>query len=209
MSLNQWLYLLNIAVISMRESIITYIKKYSAVPLTEADIENIKEVFVPKKIRKRQYFLQEGEVCKNAAFIVKGAMRQYTVDEKGVEHITRLFIENWWVTNRESYATLTPSVYNIDAWEDCDVLLVKRDDFQKLLSSIPAINDMLLKVYENFAIAVQKRVASLSLPAEERYAQLLKSNPEFLQRFPQHIIASYLGVSRETLSRARSQALRK
>jgi CRP-like cAMP-binding protein len=209
MSLNQWLYLLNIAVISMRESIITYIKKYSAIPLTEADIENIKEVFVPKKIRKRQYFLQEGEVCKNAAFIVKGAMRQYTVDEKGVEHITRLFIENWWVTNRESYATLTPSVYNIDAWEDCDVLLVKRDDFQKLLSSIPAINDMLLKVYENFAIAVQKRVASLSLPAEERYAQLLKSNPEFLQRFPQHIIASYLGVSRETLSRARSQALRK
>jgi CRP-like cAMP-binding protein len=193
----------------MRESIITYIKRYSAIPLTEADIEMIKEVFVPKKIRKRQYFLQEGEVCKNAAFIVKGAMRQYTVDENGVEHITRLFIENWWVTNRESYATLTPSVYNIDAWEDCDVLLVKRDDFQKLLSSIPAINDMLLKVYENFAIAVQKRVASLSLPVEERYAQLLKTNPEFLQRFPQHIIASYLGVSRETLSRARSQSLRR
>src|ERR1700761_4395168 len=106
MSLNQWLYLLNIAAIPMRESIITYIKRYSAIPLTEADIEMIKEVFVPKKIRKHQYFLQEGEVCKHAAFIVKGAMRQYTVDEKGVEHITRLFIENWWVTNRESYATL-------------------------------------------------------------------------------------------------------
>ena len=65
-------------------------------------------------------------------------MRQYTVDERGVEHVVRLFIENWWVTDRESYTMLTPSLYNIDAWEDCDDLLVTRADFQKLRSSILA-----------------------------------------------------------------------
>ena len=68
----------------MHESLITYIKKYSTTPLTETEIETIEDVFVPKKIRKRQYFLQEGEVCKYGAFIVKGAMRQYSVDDKGV-----------------------------------------------------------------------------------------------------------------------------
>ena len=193
----------------MHESIINYIRKYSTIPFTEAEIEVIKEVFAPKKIRKRQYLLQEGEVCKHAAFIVKGAMRQYTVDEKGAVHISRLFLENWWVTDRESYAKLTPSLYCIDAWEDCNVLLVTKGDLENRLMPMPAINDTIRKVDENFAIAVQKRVASTSLPAEERYAELMKSNPEFLLRFPQHIIASYLGVSRETLSRARNQALRK
>ena len=102
----------------------------------------IKDTFVPKKIRKRQYLLQEGEVCKYAAFIVKGAMRQYSVDDKGVEHIVRLLIENWWASDRESYVMLTPSVYNIDTWEDTDVLLVTKADWLSRISSIPAIREL-------------------------------------------------------------------
>ena len=101
----------------MHESLIKYIKGHSITPLTETEIEVIREVFIPKKLRKRQYLLQEGEVCKYSAFIVKGAMRQYSVDDKGVEHIIRLSIENWWVADRESYVMLTPSKYNIDAWK--------------------------------------------------------------------------------------------
>jgi CRP-like cAMP-binding protein len=193
----------------MHDSLIHYIRKYSSTHLTEDEIDLIKTAFVPKKFRKRQYFLQEGELCRYSAFIVKGAMRQYTVDEKGVEHIVRLFIENWWATDRESFGKLKPSVYNIDAWEDCDVLLTTRADFEKLLVSIPAVDEMLKKVYENFAIAIQKRVASFSLPAEERYAELVRTTPEFLQRFPQHIIASYLGIAKETLSRIRGHAMKK
>src|SRR5215471_6488713 len=110
----------------MHESLITYIKKHSATPLTEAEIEVIRDVFTPKKLRKHQYLLQEGEVCKYGAFIVKGAMRQYSIDDKGVEHIVDLFIENWWVADRESYVMLTPSMYNIDALEDSDVLLITK-----------------------------------------------------------------------------------
>src|SRR5678816_4564129 len=110
----------------MHETLIKYISRYATTRLTETEIATIKEVFVPKKIRKRQYFLQEGEVGKYSGFIVKGAMRQYSVDDKGVEHIIRLFIENWWVSDRESYVMLTPSAYNIDAWEETDLLLLTR-----------------------------------------------------------------------------------
>src|SRR5258705_5588144 len=126
----------------MQGSIITYIKKYSAILLTEAEIEVIKNTFVPKKIRKRQYFLQEGQVCKYGGFIVKGAMRQYSIDDKGLEHIVRLFIENWWAVDRESYIMLTPSVYNIDAWEDTDVLLITKADYLNRISSIPAMLEL-------------------------------------------------------------------
>jgi CRP-like cAMP-binding protein len=120
-----------------------------------------------------------------------------------------LYIENWWVSDRESYVMLTPSVYNIDAWEDCEVLLITRADFLNRLASIPAINEMARKMDDLHAIASQKRVASMSLSAEERYAALIKNYPEFLQRFPQHIIASYLGITKETLSRVRSHAMKK
>jgi len=204
------LHLRNVTVaLLMHESLIQYIRDHSSTPLTEIEIDVIKDVFTPKKLRKRQYFLQEGDVCKYGAFIVKGAMRQYTIDDKGIEHIVSLYLENWWASDRESYVMLTPSKYNIDAWEDCELLLVTKADYLGQLSSIPAIKEMTLKMDENFAIATQKRVASIGLSAEERYAELRKTYPEFLQRFPQHVIASYLGITKETLSRIRSHAAKK
>jgi CRP-like cAMP-binding protein len=188
----------------MHESLIKYINSYSSTPLTESQAELIKNTFVQQKIRKRQYFLQEGQVCKYAAFIVKGAMRQYSVDDKGTEHIVRLLVENWWASDRESYVMLTPSVYNIDAWEDTDVLVVTKADFYNRINSIPAVIEMARKMDENYAIATQKRLnASISLSAEQRYSDFVKTYPEFLQRFPQHMIASYLGITKETLSRIR------
>jgi CRP-like cAMP-binding protein len=194
----------------MHESLITYINSFTSTPLTDSEIQLIKNTFVPKKIRKKQYFLQEGQVCKYAAFIVKGAMRQYSVDDKGAEHIVRLFIENWWVSDRESYLMLTPSVYNIDAWEDTDVLLITKADFLNSISSIPAITETTRKLDENYAIASQKRLnATISLPAVQRYFDFTKTHPEFLKRFPQHIIASYLGITKETLSRIRHRSLKK
>jgi CRP-like cAMP-binding protein len=191
----------------MHENLIAYIARHSTTPLLEKDIESINEVFIPRKIRKRQYFLQEGEVCKYMAFLVKGAMRQYSVDDKGTEHIVRLSIEDWWVGDRESAVNLTPSRYNIDAWEESHLLTVTNADMIQL-RRIPAINELSLGLDNNHAIALQKRVnASISLSAEQRYAELVKSYPKFLERFPQHIIASYLGITKETLSRVRSHAL--
>jgi CRP-like cAMP-binding protein len=194
----------------MHESLIKYIESYAATPLTQKEIEVVKSTFVPKKLRKRQYFLQEGEVCKYSAFIVKGAMRQYSVDDKGTEHIVRLSIDNWWVGDRESFIMLTPSIYNIDAWEDTEMLLLTRADFLERLSSIPAIVEMTKKLDERYFIATEKRLnASISFPAEKRYLDFSNAYPELLQRFPQHIIASYLGITKETLSRIRRQAANK
>src|SRR6218665_1128579 len=106
----------------MHDNLIAYINKHNTSPLTTEEVDLIIDAFQPKKLRKKQYFLQEGDVCKYTGFIVKGAMRQYNVDEKGVEHIVHLFIENYWATDRESSIMLTPSVYNIDAWEDTELL---------------------------------------------------------------------------------------
>src|SRR3954462_3981783 len=120
----------------MHEALFKYIKTHSSTPLTNSEMEVIKNTFVPHKLRKRQYFLHEGEVCKYAAFIVKGAMRQYSVDDKGAEHIIHLLIENWWAVDRDSFINLTPSIYNIDAWEDTEVLLFTRADYLELLHPI-------------------------------------------------------------------------
>ena len=149
-------------------------------------------------------------MCKYFGFIVKGAMRQYSIDDKGREHIIRLSIENWWVGDRESFIMLTPSAYNIDAWEETELLAATRADFLDQLNPIPAINEMSRMLDENYAFATQKRLnAAISLSAEKRYSQLAESYPEFLQRFPQHIIASYLGISAESLSRIRHQSTKK
>lgn len=192
----------------MHESLLKYIANRSVTPLTETDVEAIKNTFVPKHFRKRQYFLAEGEVCKSFAFIVKGAMRQYTVDEKGAEHIIRLLLESWWAVDRESYILATPSIYYIEAWEETDVLLVSREVFLSRLSSIPAMKEMASNLDQNHAIAFQRRINANTLTAEQRYVELAKTYPEFLQRFPQHIIASYLGFTRETLCHIRTQHLR-
>src|SRR6476659_5672915 len=194
----------------MYDSLISYFNSYSTTPLRESDIDLITNIFTPKKFRKRQYFLQEGEVSKYGAFIVKGAMRQYMVDDKGEEHIIQLFIENWWESDRESMIRGTPSKYFIDAWEETETLLTSRDNFYKLIDQIPTLLQWSRKMDENYAVATKKRItAAISLSAEERYHELEKIYPEFLQRCPQHIIASYLGINRETSSRIRTRAIKK
>jgi CRP-like cAMP-binding protein len=194
----------------MHEPLIKYINSHATTPLTSDEVEAVKTAFVPKHFRKRQYLLQEGEVSKYMVFIVKGAMRQYTVDGKGVEHVSRLSIENWWVGDRESNTKLTPSIYNIDAWEETDTLLVTVADYSKYLSHIAAFGEIWRKLDERHAFAMQKRLnAAISMTTEQRYYDLENNYPEFLQRFPQHIIASYLGITPETLSRIRKQTVTK
>lgn len=194
----------------MHDALIRYLNSYTTTPLNEAEIELIKSVFQSKKLRKRQYFLQEGDVCKYTAFIVKGAMRQYTVDERGEEHIVRLSIENWWATDRESLMKQTPSIYFIDAWEETEALLLTKAAYINLIDQIPNLSEWVKNLDLNFAIASQRRLNSaISLSAEKRYHELEKTYPEFLQRFPLHTIASYLGINRESLSRIRSRSVKK
>ncbi len=191
----------------MHENLLSYIKQYVSLPLTDEEEALIVANFQFKKLRKKQYFLQDGDVCKYAGFIVKGAMRQYRVDDKGVEHIVHLFVENYWANDRESATMLTPSKYNIDAWEDTELLIITRADMMDLMEKIPTLVEMMRLTDERNAIANQQRLNfTLNNSAEKRYEEFAGNHPEFIQRFPQHLIASYLGITRETLSRIRKQA---
>lgn len=194
----------------MYDSLKKYIEEYSGETLTDEEFEMVKTAFTPKKFRKKQYLLQAGDVSRFMAFIIKGAVRQYSVDDKGIEHIIYFGLENWWAGDRESFTMLTPSRYNIDAVEDTEVLLTTYEHLDRLKNSIPAISKMFITMDQRSYIATQKRIhASISLTAEERYQELSKNYPDLLQRFPQNMIASYLGISAETLSRIRKKALSK
>ena len=187
-----------------------YLKKYSSEPLSEDEMLLIKEAFTPFKLRKRQYFLQAGNLCKHFAFITKGAMRQYTVDDNGTEHIVRLGIENWWMGDRESYVMQTPSTYNIDAREDSQMLLINRPKTLELMKKVPAFCEMVHQMDNRNHIANQKRINStISSTAEKRYTDFVALYPELSARFPQHLIASYLGITKDTLSRVKRQVLQK
>ncbi|MCC8424929.1 Crp/Fnr family transcriptional regulator [Mucilaginibacter sp. UR6-11] len=191
------------------EALFDYIQEISGKLLSEDDKHLLMEHFKPKKLRKRQYFLQEGDVCKYIGFIVKGSARTFTVDEKGHEHILKLSLENWWLADFESFYLLTPSRFNIEALENLEVLQSTNAQIEEYLKHIPAFSAMANVISQNYTIANQKRMqAAMSYTAEERYEDLISNYPQFLQRFPQNMIASYLGLSPETLSRIRKNALK-
>ena len=181
------------------------------VQLTEEEMSTVKAAFLPKKIRKRQYLLQEGDVCKYQAFVVKGILRSYIIDEKGAEHILQFAPEGWWITDLYSYLTSEPSNFSIDALEDAELLMIARPEWEELMRKLPKLEHYFRVLVQNHLIATQRRLLqTITQTAEEKYILFAQTYPDCIQRVPQHMIASYLGISRETLSRLRKQiAIRK
>ena len=181
-----------------------YQKIKTIIPLTEEEFDYCRSRFVPKKLRKRQYLLQEGDVCRYQAFVEKGMLRSYTTDEKGAEHILQFASEGWWIADLSSYLTGEPSRFHIEALEEAELLLLSRPHWEELMQKVPKLEHYFRILVQNHLVATQKRLMqSLSETAEEKYVQFTHTYPECLQRVPQHMIASYLGVTRETLSRLR------
>ena len=172
-------------------------------PITEEQFEFIKTIFIPRKVTKGEFLLREGELTKYSIFVASGCLRTYTIDDKGKEHILQFSPENWW-TGDMSFKSNVPSQCFIEALEDSEVLLIEFDVIQKLNEFIPAAATFYQAALQRSAAAKNQRiVASLSATAEERYDDFVKKYPSLLQRVPQHMIASYLGISPETLSRIR------
>ena len=180
------------------------------ISLTEQNFDLIESVSTIKKLRKRQYLLQEGDICRFNAFVCKGFLRYYYVDDKGQEHILQFAPENYWTGDRESLDAELPSKYNIDAIEDSEILLIKKNDFEMLFKTIPAFNDFVNKIIKKNLLVLQERIhVSITHTAEEKYTNFITKYPSITNRVPQHMIASYLGISAETLSRVRKQSTQK
>lgn len=180
------------------------------ISLSTAAIAQLKTFFIPKKYRKKQYMLQQGDVCKYIAFVEKGMLRSYQVDDKGNEHIIQFAPEGWWISDNYSFLTGLPSSYDIDVLEEAEVLLITQPSMEEMLHQIPAMERYMRMLMQNSLISMQRRIAcTLSTTAEERYQGFLAEHPDIGQRVPQHMLASFLGMTPETLSRIRKQLLKK
>ncbi|MET0635310.1 MAG: Crp/Fnr family transcriptional regulator [Chitinophagaceae bacterium] len=180
------------------------------ITLSEPELTQISSVSVIRKLRRRQYLLQEGDVWRHYAFVCKGCLRIYRIDEEGNEHILKFCIENWWAGDRESLLTGKPSRCFIDAIEESTVLLITKENFNSLCNEIPVFGGLVNELLDRTYIASQERIhVNITYTSEEKYKDFIEKYPDISTRVPLHMIASYLGISAETLSRIRSQNSKK
>ncbi|MGE5313697.1 MAG: Crp/Fnr family transcriptional regulator [Acidobacteriota bacterium] len=178
--------------------------------LTAKEREFCTRLFVPKSVRRKQYLAQIGDPCRSMFFVTKGALRSYTLDEKGEEHIVQFAIEDWWITDLYSFLTGEPSSTMIDAIEDSELLAIDHPSYELLLERIPKFERYYRLLLQGHFIATHRRLAyTIGTTAEARYAEFLREHSPIAQRVPQHMIASFLGITPETLSRIRKQMTEK
>jgi len=180
------------------------------VSFTDEEVEILKPYFIPKKLRKRQYLLNAGDVCQYITFVEKGLLRSFTVDDKGNEHVVQFAIEGWWISDMGSFTSGKDAMYNIEALEDCELLNLTRQSMEELLIKLPVMERFFRMLMQNNIVALQRRViAYMSLSAEEKYLKLLEVAPDIMTRASQQHIASYLSITPETLSRIRKKVARR
>lgn len=181
----------------------------SNITLSEEEWAKIKLVSIDKKLRKREFLLREGEIWKYCAFVGTGCLRTYRLDEEGYEHILEFSKERWWTGDVSSISTGKPSKYYIDAVEDTAVVLINTDDFDQLCMEIPKLGILMNNNLKQCLGSNQGRVdIAISYNMEEKYRNFLTEYPDLSMRIPQYMIASYIGITPESLSRLRKQLVR-
>ena len=180
------------------------------VHLTDEEFNICSGYFIPKKFKKYQFLLNEGDVCRYLGFVNSGCLREYTIDKKGNEHIIQFAIADWWVSDLHSFLSGLPANYNIDVLQDSEILLLEKSAREELLDNCPKMERFFRMLLESNYVATNRRVAdSLSETAEERYLKFIKTYPKLFEIVPQNQIASYLGITPQSLSRIRKELSRK
>jgi CRP-like cAMP-binding protein len=191
----------------MSERIFDYFENYIRTHslFSDKEIAIIKSLAIPKRLKKKQYLLREGSICRFHTLVCSGCLRSYRIDSNGNEHIFSLSPADHWVSDRVSLVTGTPSNEFIDALEDSTIIQLSEDSFKTLLKEVPNFDVLNNKIIIDECSTSRDRIyMMLSHQAEERYRQFIRSFPQLHHRLPMFMIASYLGITRETLARIRS-----
>jgi CRP/FNR family transcriptional regulator, anaerobic regulatory protein len=193
---------------SQIEPLLDYFQK--VIRLNKDEKQLVTELFKPRLYRKRQYVLQEADVCNQFNFIVRGCLRMYKVDNKGNTHILQFAAENWWLSDIGSFHERKPSELNIDALEDTVVLQISHENLLLLYTNAPKFDRIFRVLIENSFVSLQKRLLqNISSTAGDRYNSFLDSYAHLTNRLPQTQIASFLGITPEFLSRLRNKQSKK
>lgn len=176
------------------------------IQLDQTEIDFFISLLHTKRLKRKEFLLKQGEICKTENFIVKGCLRVYTIDGNGFEHIVMFGIEDWWVSDLFSLFTNSPSLYYIDALEDTELLQISKPNLDKLYEQVPKFERFFRIILQNAYIAQQQRInQNLSLQAEQRYLNFIEKYPIFEKRIPQKQIAAYLGITPVFLSMLRKK----
>jgi CRP-like cAMP-binding protein len=180
------------------------------IQLNEAEKETFIIHLETKKIKRKQFLLSEGDVCKYSAFVTTGCLRGYTIDKNGVEHVLGFAPPNWWMADMYSLITQKPGTLYIEGLEDTELILLSKANQEKLYLLIPKFERFFRILTEKSLVANQQRIVdNMSLTAEERYNIFCKRYPTVIDHIPQKQLASYIGVTPEFFSRMRSEMLKK
>ncbi|ABQ06746.1 cyclic nucleotide-binding protein [Flavobacterium johnsoniae UW101] len=183
-----------------------HIAKFAQV--TDDEFEQIIKFFDIKKAAKKENLLEEGQICRHHYFVLEGLLRKFYINEKGTEQTTEFAIETWWLTDNFAYENQLATEFYIQAVEKSTLLCITPEKRQKLLEEFPVMERYFRFVYQRAYAAAQKRIKFLfSFSKEEFYFQAVRNHPEFIQRVPQYLIASYLGFTPEYLSEIRRRLL--
>jgi CRP/FNR family cyclic AMP-dependent transcriptional regulator len=180
------------------------------VQLPEEELALFNSLLEFKKVPKKTMLLQEGAICNFEAFVNKGCIRSYYINEQGAEVILQFAIEDWWVSDIASFHAHTPSNLFIETLEDCELLLLSPQTKEALLAKVPKLERMFrLMVQKNLSVLQNRFLKTITSSAQEKYLDFIERYPSIPQRVAQHYIASYLGISAEFLSKVRTKLAKK
>ncbi len=183
---------------------IDYLQSY--VQLNDQEVSHLVEVLVERTYLKGQYIVQEGDICNTQNYILSGMVRTYYLDRSGTEYIIAFGQEHWWAGDLGSFITQTPADFNVQCLENTTVVQIPKDQLEDLYLKIPKIERFFRLIIQSAYVSAQKRIVrNFSLSAKERYLLFVAEYPTIVQRVPQYMIASYLGITKEFLSNLRSQ----
>lgn len=178
--------------------------------LTNEEFEQLSEWFVPIQLEKKEQFIVEGKICRNLYFVDTGATHTFIIDKKGEVHTVQFGFEGYWIGDMYSFFSGNPAIFNVETLELTTLFAMKHIDFEKACSQISKFEYFFRILVQNGYLNSLQRIAkSFSEDAEQRYLSLIKKQPDLPQRVPQYLVASYLGIKPQSLSRIRQNLLKK